>query len=801
MYEKLGTFYLGKSFDIDEGKRREDLVLYDSKDLTTHAMIIGMTGSGKTGLGIGLIEEALIDNVPVIAIDPKGDLPNLMLTFPQMQSGDFLPWINKQDAVKSGATPEQHAQKMATLWKNGLADWGQSLERVQRLKDAAEFVIYTPGSSAGRQVNVLRSFAPPSTSVMEDPDLLKDRIQNTSTILLSLMGIDVDPLTSPEHILISNIFESSWSDGKTLTLGTLIQAIQNPPFQRIGVMDIDSFFPARERFGLAMRLNNLLAAPGFESWMSGDPLDISKMLYSDGGKPRASIFTISHLSPEERMFFVSSLLNEILSWVRSQSGTSSLRAILYMDEIFGYFPPVRNPPSKKPLLTLLKQARAYGLGIVLSTQNPVDLDYKGLSNTGTWMIGRLQTERDKERVLAGLEGVSGDEEFDRNRMEKILSGLGKRIFLLHNVHESRPEIFQTRWVLSYLSGPMTRDHIKKLMAGRTDPSPQQIPGEVPSTAPGMTPSQTPPAIPPGIDTFYIHTSGTGHGQVYIPTVLGRLDVQYASARYKVDTVEAITIASEVQDGPVPLDWDNAFNVDFGLDEFTKDPAESGEYVELPSAARKVKNYVKWNRDLKRWVIRNRPLKLLAARKFKCVSELGETEGEFRARLALLVREKRDLKVEKIRRKYSSKFNTLQNRLIRAEQAIAREKEQSKGQKLKTAISFGTALLGSFLGRKKVSASSARSFGTAMKSATRMQKESMDVKRATAIAEKTNQDLENLELQLQDDIQMIESQFDPATEELEEILIKPKSTGITMELFGLTWMPYRKNIGGTVSSDW
>jgi len=437
-YEKLGTFYLGKGYDLASGRLKEDLILYDSKDLTTHAVIIGMTGSGKTGLGIGLLEEALIDNIPIIAIDPKGDLPNLLLHFPELRSDDFLPWINEQDALNKGLTPDQFAGKQADLWRTGLASWGQDPGRIARLKASGDFAIYTPGSSAGLPVSVLRSFSPPPPAIQEDTDLLRERIQTTATGLLALLGIEADPITSREHILVANILESQWSEGRTLDLAGLIRAIQEPPFARVGVMDLDSFYPAKDRFALAMRLNNLLAAPGFESWLEGEPLDLGRLLYTSQGRPRAAIFTISHLSDPERMFFVSMLLNEILGWMRAQTGTTSLRAILYMDEIFGYFPPVQNPPSKGPLLTLLKQARAFGLGVVLSTQNPVDLDYKGLSNTGTWFIGRLQTERDKERVLAGLEGAAVGAGFDRGRMEEILAGLGHRVFLLHNVHEDEP---------------------------------------------------------------------------------------------------------------------------------------------------------------------------------------------------------------------------------------------------------------------------------------------------------------------------------------------------------------------------
>jgi hypothetical protein len=452
-YEKLGAFYLGKEYDVASRKRRDDLVLYDSKDLTTHGVIIGMTGSGKTGLGIALLEEALIDNIPIIAIDPKGDLTNLALNFPQLRAQDLRPWVNEQDALNAGLTPEQFAAKQADLWRKGLGGWGQDPERIARLGAAAEFTVYTPGSSAGLPVSVLRSFSPPPAHVGQDMDLLRERIQTTATSLLALLGVEADPITSREHILISNILESVWAEGRALDLAGLIRAIQAPPFERIGVMDLDSFYPAKERFKLAMRLNNLLAAPGFEAWLEGEPLNINRLLFTENGKPRASIFTISHLSDAERMFFVSMLLNEILAWMRTQDGTSSLRAILYMDEIFGYFPPVKNPPSKAPLLTLLKQARAFGLGVVLSTQNPVDLDYKGLSNTGSWFIGRLQTDRDKERVLAGLEGAAAGSGFDRGRMEEVLAGLGKRVFLLNNVHENAPVTFETRWVLSYLRGP------------------------------------------------------------------------------------------------------------------------------------------------------------------------------------------------------------------------------------------------------------------------------------------------------------------------------------------------------------
>jgi hypothetical protein len=809
-YEKLGTFYIGKRYDLATRTRHDELILYDSKDLTTHAVIIGMTGSGKTGLGIGIIEEALIDNIPVIAIDPKGDLPNLLLTFPGLNTEDFRPWVNEQEAVKKGLTADQFAAEQAKLWKKGLAGWNQEPERISRLKSAADFAVYTPGSSAGLPVNILRSFSPPPLTIQQEPDLLNERIQTTTTGLLALLGIEADPITSREHILIANIIKSTWDNGRGLDLAGLIRSIQTPPFERIGILDLESFYPSKDRFSLAMRLNNLLATPGFEAWLEGEPLDVGRLFHTPKGKPRVSIFTISHLSDQERMFFVSMLLNEIVGWMRIQAGTTSLRAILYMDEIFGYFPPVQNPPSKTPLLTLLKQARAFGLGVVLSTQNPVDLDYKGLSNTGTWFIGRLQTERDKERVLAGLEGVAAGVGFDRGRMEEILAGLGQRVFLLHNVHETEPVIFETRWVLSYLPGPMSREQIKKLVADRkidaagADAVPvTPVPAGREAEGPAITGivAKSPPMIPPGIETYYMPASGAGQGTIYYPAVMGYLDIHYASSKHLVDTTRTATIVTELSEGPVAVDWDHAVDVDAEPTDLTSTPIPGADFAELPAVAQRADAYTKWNKDLVRWASQNRSLTLYHSRRFNMTSQMNESEGTFRARLAQSAREQRDLEVEKIRKKYGSKFTTLKNRLMTAEQAIAREQEQAKSKKMETVISFGTAILGAFLGRKAVSATSASRMGTAMKSASRMGKESMDVERARERAEAIQSQLEELEMRLQDDIAALEAGFDATQEELDEVRIYPKRTDMTIYLFGLVWMPYRKSADGRLNPDW
>ena len=383
-------------------------LLYDAKDLVTHAVCVGMTGSGKTGLCLSLLEEAALDGVPAIAIDPKGDLPNLLLTFPDLSPGDFAPWINEDDARRKGLTPEAYAAQQAELWRNGLGRWGQDGERIRRLRAAADFAIYTPGSTAGLPLSILASFARPPAAVREDAELLRERVATTATSLLGLAGVDADPLKSREHVLVSTLLDTAWRAGRDLDIPTPHPGDPVAADDAASACSTSSRSSRRERAS-SWRWPSTTCSP---RPASGRGWRASRSTWPGFcARRRASRAWRSCRSPTssdaERMFFVSLLLNEVLGWMRAQSGTTSLRAILYMDEIFGYFPPVANPPSKTPLLTLLKQARAFGLGVVLATQNPVDLDYKGLSNAGTWFIGRLQTERDKARVLEGLEGAAG----------------------------------------------------------------------------------------------------------------------------------------------------------------------------------------------------------------------------------------------------------------------------------------------------------------------------------------------------------------------------------------------------------
>ena len=799
-FEKLGAFYLGRQTD-EAGGLGSEPVLYDSKDLTTHAVIIGMTGSGKTGLGIGLLEEAALDHVPVIAIDPKGDMGNLLLTFPDFAPADFRPWINERAALDSGQTPDEYAKGQAALWQKGLADWGQDADRIRRLRAAADTAIYTPGSEAGLPVSVLKSFAAPAEAVRNDGDLYRERVSATATGILSLVGIDADPITSREHILIAQILDHHWRAGTSLDIAALIAAIQAPPVTKIGVMDLESFYPGRERFALAMRLNNLLAAPGFEAWMQGEPLSAQSLLYTQDGRPRTSVLSIAHLDEAQRMFFVTMLLNEVIAWMRAQQGTSSLRAILYMDEVAGYLPPVANPASKTLFLTLLKQARAYGLGLVLATQNPVDLDYKALSNCGTWFIGRLQTERDKARVMEGLEGAGGGQPFDRPRMERVLAGLGKRRFLLHNVHEDEDVVFGTRWVMSYLAGPLTRDQVARLMRDRAPAPAAAAPAQAAPAAPAQDAKSSAPLLPPTIRQFYVPARPGEGSLVRYPRLLGAAEIAWRSSRYGVDEQRELVHTLEAGDGAVAIDWDQAEPLEIEPADLGTTLPDAGAWAECPPALGVAADYAKWQKQYQRWLRDSEALTLYRNARLKMTSAAFESEGEFRVRLQQRASELRDQEAAKLRKRYATKTTTLENRLLRAQQALERESQQAGKKKLDTALSFGTAILGAVLGRKRLSASTASRVGTAIRSAGGARKEAGDVERAKQTVAKVEADLAALNAELEKEIEALDTGFDAQAEELDEVTVRPKTTDVHVALFGLAWLPYRDSGDGRLRPAW
>ena len=805
-FEKLGVFYLGRPYDLAAKQPKPGWLLYDSKDLVTHAVCVGMTGSGKTGLCLSLLEEAAIDNIPAIIVDPKGDLGNLMLTFPSLTGEDFQPWINEDDARKKGLSPADFAKAQAELWAKGLGGWQQDGARIQRLRDAAEAAIYTPGSNAGLPVSILKSFAAPAADIREDGELFRERISTTVTSLLGLFGIEADPIQSREHILLSTIFDHTWRKEADLDLATLIQAIQSPPVSKIGVMNVDSFFPSKDRFALAMKLNNLLAAPGFQAWLEGEALDIQSILYTPTGKPRLAIFSIAHLNDAERMFFVTLLLSQMVGWMRAQSGTTSLRALLYMDEIFGYFPPVANPPSKLPLMTLLKQARAFGLGVVLATQNPVDLDYKGLANTGTWFIGRLQTERDKARVLAGLEGASSSagKTFDRGRMEQTLAGLGARIFLMNNVHEDEPVVFETRWCLSYLRGPLTRTQIKSLMdpvkASRwLEVKGKEASTEADSSRPSLlTTHRQRPILPPDVPQHFVPFRGSkpdGHELVYAPMLLGSAQVRFSDTKNGIDMTRDVTMLVPITDDAVAVDWGKSTVADLSVSDLEQGPEDNAQFLPLPASAGKAKNYADWNKDFGGWLFRTQKIELLKSPTTKEVSTPDELERDFRVRLQQSGREQRDKGAESLRQKYAPKIATLQDRIRRSEQMKERQQAESRSSQVQAVISFGASILGAFLGRKAISAANIGRATTAIRGAGRAIKESQDVGRAEEHVVALQQQLADIEAQFKSESDALAAATDPLNEKFESIAIRPTKANIAVKLVVLAWTPSWRDVRG------
>jgi hypothetical protein len=748
-----------------------------------------MTGSGKTGLGIGLIEECAIDGVPVIAIDPKGDLGNLLLAFPKLAAEDFLPWVDADEARRAGQTVETFAAAEAARWSRGLAEWGQDGTRIERLRDAAEFALYTPGSSSGRSLSIMKSFAAPDPEIVNDAELLQDRVSTAATSVLTLAGIDAEPIKSREHVLIANLFTNSWRAGVDLDLPALIAQIQSPPIARVGVLDLESFFPSKDRFPLAMQLNQLLAAPGFGAWLEGEALDIDRLLYGLNGRPRVSVISIAHLDDQERMFFVSLLLNEIVGWMRSQRGTSSLRALVYFDEIVGFLPPVANPPSKPPLLTLLKQARAFGLGVVVATQNPVDLDYKALSNAGTWMLGRLQTERDKARVLDGLEGAasSAGAGLDRAQLDELLSALGKRQFLLHNVHEEEPVVFETRWALSYLRGPLGRDEIRRLAAPPTAPNASSTPvptvRTVPEVPKGSVPRAGAPIVDPAIEQFFVPG-----GTEYVPMLVGAARITYSDSKLGLDEARDVTVVTPISDSAVAVNWDQAELADFAVNDLSKTAPDEATFGPLPAAATKPRHYATWKKDFAQWIAQSQSIELFKSSRAKLVSAPDESERDFRIRLQTEARETRDAALAKVRQKYASKMTTLQDRIRRAEHAVHVQSEQATGAKMGAAVSIGATIFGALLGRKAVGTGTLGRATTAARGMGRISKEAQDVARATENVTALTTQLSALETAMEADLHSVSADWDLSNEPFERVLVKPKRGGVSVQLVALVWVP-------------
>ncbi|HSR45049.1 MAG TPA: DUF87 domain-containing protein [Acidimicrobiia bacterium] len=785
-----GELFLGGTLDPSTGERDGNQVLYESHHLTTHGVIVGMTGSGKTGLGIVTLEEALLSGIPALIIDPKGDMGNLLLNFPQFRPSDFRPWIDEGEARRKEITPDELATDTANLWKNGLAGWEIGADRMLALGAGAGFSIYTPGSTAGIPLNIVGSLAAPTIDWDIDAETGRDEIEGFVSSLLVLAGIQADPIASPEHILLANIIEKAWREGRSLDLATLIGQVQEPPLRKLGVFDLDTFFPKKERTKLAMRLNGLVASPSFASWLEGPPLDVQSLLHETDGRPKASVLYLAHLSETERQFVVTLLLSKVVTWMRTQAGTSDLRAMIYMDEVFGFAPPTAEPPSKKPILTILKQARAHGVGMLLSTQNPVDLDYKAMSNAGTWMIGRLQTERDKARIVEGLKSASGA--VDVPLFDKLISDLGKREFVLHSTRAAVPLVFTTRWAMSYLAGPLTRDQVAGLMkdAPEYEP-PAAAPSGEPAAAP-ITEDETvlTPEVAPRIPVYHLDPAAPWAGEIgatptsqrYEAGIVARVhltyDDQYADVNHDEEW-EAIFFPLSDR-----FDPSTATAVDYDERDFRAEGPEDATYI-LPNASLdKASYFTSVSADLKNYLLRNRSVEVFKNPELKLYSRVGETRESFAERCRAAGEDAADAAIAKLKDRYETRIKRVKDQLLTAERRVRELESDVQGRRQSELLSGAGDLLSVFLGGRGRSGGISR--------AARRRSETARTQERLRTAEQTMGDkyseLEAIEDELTNDVLEITDKWDVSAGRLETVEIGLEKTDIVVDEVAVVWIP-------------
>ena len=803
-------FYLGQAYDLaTKAVIPDKLIFYDPSDLTTHAVITGMTGSGKTGMGIILLEEAALQGIPAILIDPKGDLTNHLLHFPNLLPSDFAPWVDEDIARREGKTPEQTAAEAADSWQKGLERSGIDQARMQKLATNVDYAIYTPGSDSGFSVSILSSLKAPSISWAENKETLRENISSTATALLELVGYqDIDPVRSREHILLSNIFENAWSQGHDLDLESLIMQVQTPPFEKLGVFPLSKFYPEKDRFELAMALNNFIAAPSFEDWLQGQPLDIGAFLYSPDGKPRHSVFYLAHLADQERMFFITLLYSAVETWMRTQSGTSSLRALVYFDEIVGYLPPVANPPSKPIILRLLKQARAFGVGLVLATQNPIDLDYKALSNAGTWIIGKLQTDQDKQRLLDGLATATGS--FDRGYFDTTISALGKRVFLLHNVHAKTPEIFTTRWAMNYLPGPIMRTKISELnrlvgadvlqissaAAGSAPISVEEVRGGTSQNLPG---SPTEPFLSSNVSVVYLPVtvslsealklaaergipSSAEPRYHYEPVLVGQAKVYFANRTYGVDLEKKISINIPGIEGRGLVRWIDYQHDPIDMLATESRPLPNATFGDLRYPFDDEKNIASLSKDFQEWIYRDNSLTLYTNDKLKLTSKPGESREEFEARCTQASQGGQSDAVKKIEEKYEKLRKSIEAKKMKEEIELEKDKKILNQRRMEEAGTGLSTVISLFSGRKKSVNSSLtkRRLTSTAKS---------NLEESEQMIEEYNKQLGELDAKMKEELDAYQESAQETVGTIREVTINPLKKDIVEEFFGLGWLPY------------
>jgi hypothetical protein len=790
---------LGFRLDPKTGKPGPDALTIESADLTTHGVIVGMTGSGKTGLAIVLLEEALLAGIPALILDPKGDMGNLLLTFPGLSAQDFRPWVNEDDARGENLSLDDFAAKTATVWRDGLHSQGTEPERIQALRDAADFTIYTPGSEAGVPLNVVGSLAPAALSWDSEAETLRDEIEGIVTSLLGLVGIDADPLSSREFVLLANLIETAWRAGQNLDLGTLIGQVQAPPLRKLGVFDLDTFFPPKDRTALALKLNGLVASPAFTAWVEGQPLDPATLLRTPEGKPRAAIVYLAHLSDQERQFVVTLVLAKLVTWMRSQPGTSDLRTLVYMDEVFGFVPPTAEPPAKKPILTILKQGRAFGVGMALATQNPVDLDYKAMANAGTWLVGRLQTENDKARVLEGLKSAAGGT--DVGALDAAIGGLQKRQFLLVSAKSNQPVLFQTRWAMSYLRGPLTKDQVTTLMKDAPRPAAPQAPSPAVSAPAPATPAvdsdDASPVLPPvatGIPVAYLDPSAAWastvganpDGRRLQAFVAARVSLRFDDSSSGIDEQQEYEALYGPLDGGLDLESEHA--VDYDDRDFRPDPPAGGQYV-LPTAPIAQTSFFRdAERDITRRLVDRRTLDVFRNRTLKLASRPGETQEQFLARCDQIAQQAADSEAATIKAKLEAKQAKLQSAVEIAQRRVSELSTEARARQANELIAGAGAVLGALFGGRRSARSITNAIGTV--ASKRGMSASAAQRRETAEAKvQQSQDaLQEIEQEILDEVQRIDAAWRAKGEAIETLSIHPEAADVRVEKLTLVWVP-------------
>jgi hypothetical protein len=784
----MADLILGSQLDEQTGQRADTPAVVATDDLVTHGVIVGMTGSGKTGLGAVLIEECLSAGVPTLLFDPKGDLTNLCLIFSELTGDAFVPWVDPGAASRAGRSVSEYAADQAELWRNGLASWQITPERLATLRRDVEFTVYTPGSSAGVPLNILGSLAAPADGA--DDETLQDEIAGYTTSLLNLLGIDADPLTSREHILLSTIIDRSWKAGQSLDLAGLIASITTPPFRKVGVFDLEHFFPAAQRTDFALRLNGLLAAPGFAAWMQGDPVDVEKLLRTPDGRPRCTVITLAHLSDTERQSVTALVLSKVVTWMRAQTGTTDLRALVYLDEIAGYVPPVSNPPTKAPLLLLMKQARAFGVGVVLSTQNPVDVDYKALSNAGTWIIGRLQTEQDKARLLDGLTSAVGGN--DQSRLQQTISALDKRQFVLRQAGAGEPALITSRWAMSYLRGPLTRDQIAALKqvsflspAGTVaDPPPSPVEQQAPLPALHADETPVPPPVASRVPVAYLDPAapwaaqvGVGPGARLTAMAVARVHLVYDERR--ADLVHDEEYEAVLPSLPTGADLRGLVSVDYDDRDLVDSAPANARYV-LPEAD--IASSTWWtglSRALVDHLVRERPLEVLVNRELSLYSRPGEAREQFEQRCRDAADEAADAAIVKLRDKAESRVRTLQSRLNSAHDQAVRAEERRNAQISTDVATTVGSLLGGVLGGRRSRSSVAAAARRAQAAADR-------VTNARAKVDDLTEQIALLEADLADEIAEIDDEWAQKAELIESVPVPLERSDVSVRDLRLVW---------------